>query len=104
MAAKQGGARAPWPPLKSTTVILTMNNLSFDGENYLQIHGTAMGTRMALSYANLFMGHLEEDILEGRAERPTVWWRFIDDMLMIWPHGEGRLEDFFIKSTSCTPQ
>ena len=32
--------------------------------------------------------------MEGGAERPTVWWRYIDNVFMIWPHGEGRLEVF----------
>ena len=41
-------------------MILGMNNLVFDGQHFLQIHGTAMGTRMAPSYANLFMGKFEE--------------------------------------------
>ncbi len=35
--------------------ILTLNNFSFNGEHYLQLNGTAIGTRMAPSYANLFM-------------------------------------------------
>ena len=41
-------------------MILTMNNFSFNNEPYLQKHGTAMGTRMAPSYANLFMGKFEQ--------------------------------------------
>ena len=35
--------------------VLHMNNFQFNGENYLQIGGMAMGTRVAPSYANLFM-------------------------------------------------
>ena len=37
-------------------MILTMNNFSFNDNHYLQIHGTAMGTKMAPSFANLKMG------------------------------------------------
>ena len=37
-------------------MILGMNNFSFNGQHFLQTHGTAMGTRMAPSYANLFIG------------------------------------------------
>ena len=37
-------------------MILTMSNFSFNNEHYLQKNPTAMGTRMAPSYANLFMG------------------------------------------------
>jgi hypothetical protein len=39
---------------------LFINNFTFDGNHYLQINGTAMGTKMAPSYANIFMGDLEE--------------------------------------------
>ena len=60
----------------------------------LQVHGTAMGTRMAPSYANIFMGRLENRLLEGVTIRPAIWWRYIDDVFTIWPHGEECLESF----------
>ena len=53
-----------------------------------------MGTRMAPSYANLFMGRLETHLLEVAAKKPTIWWRYIDDVFTIWPHGEGCLDQF----------
>ena len=59
--------------------ILTMNNFEFNGEHYLQIQGTAMGMRMAPSYANIFMGRLESQLLQQTTNRPSTWWRFIDD-------------------------
>ena len=40
-------------------LVLTLNN--FDDENYLQVGGTAMGTRLAPSYANLFMAEFEDN-------------------------------------------
>lgn len=40
--------------------ILKRNNFVFGDKHYLQIHGTAMGTRMAPCYANLFMADLEQ--------------------------------------------
>ena len=36
-------------------MILTMNNFTFNQQHYLQIHGTAVGTKMAPSFANLFL-------------------------------------------------
>lgn len=63
--------------------ILTNNAFTFAGQCYLQIHGTAMGTRMAPSYANIFMGSIEQRILDGAHKCPLVWWRFIDDIFIM---------------------
>ena len=45
-------------------MILTMNNFSFNDNHYLQIHGTAMRTKMVPSYANLFLFFFS---------KPTLW-------------------------------
>ena len=42
-------------------MILTMNNFSFNDKHYLPTHGTAMGTRVAPSNANLFLAKFETD-------------------------------------------
>ena len=75
-------------------IILTMNNFEFDNNHFIQLHGTAMGTRMASAYANLFMGDLEEILLAQFPLKPYLWWRYIDDIFMVWTHGEDKLEDF----------
>ena len=67
--------------------VLTKNNFQFNGENYLQGLGTAMGTRMAPSFASLFMGKLEMDFLDSCDKTPLIWLRFLDDILMVWPFG-----------------
>ena len=72
-------------------IVLTKNNFQFNEKNYLQIGGTAMGTRVAPTYANLFMSRLEERLIEGRTLKPTVWLRYIDDIFFIWEHGEIEL-------------
>ena len=43
---------------KLINLVLTKNNFQFNNENYLQVLGTAMGTKMAPSYASLCMGKL----------------------------------------------
>ena len=53
-----------------------------------------MGTKMAPAFANLFMGDLEQKILAQSPLKPLVWWRYIDDVFMIWPHGEEKLNEF----------
>ena len=50
--------------LELLKLVLHKNNFQFNGEHYLQIGGTAMGTKVAPSYANLFMARLEEKLLE----------------------------------------
>ena len=73
---------------------LTKNYFEFNKKIYSQIQGTAMGTRMAPSYANIFMKYVEMQLIETSSKKPTLWLRFIDDILMIWGHGKQALEDF----------
>ena len=36
--------------------VLTKNNFQFNGDHYLQIGGTSMGTQTVPAYVNVFMG------------------------------------------------
>ena len=62
-------------------MILTMIN------HYLQIHGTAMDTKIAPSFANLFLGNFEANALKNTLFHPQTWFRYIDDIFMIWTEG-----------------
>ena len=75
-------------------MILTMNNFEFDNNYYIQLRWTAIGTRMAPAYANLFMGDLERKLLAQSPLKPFIWWRYIDDIFMVWTHGEEKLNEF----------
>ena len=72
----------------------------FNGEHYLQISGTAMGTKMAPSYANIFMGRLERRLLYYSPTKPLSWLRFIDDIEMKWVDGRESLNDFIDMANS----
>ena len=76
------------------SLILTNNAFCFGEEFFLQTHGTAMGTRMAPSYANIFMGILEEAFLAEQPLSPLAWWRYIDDIFLLWTHGREQLDKF----------
>ena len=65
-------------------LILTENSFQFKGKDYLQIRGTAMGTKMAVAFANIFMAKIETEILKPDATKPLVWKRYIDDVISIW--------------------
>ena len=75
---------------------LVLHNMYFDfnGEHYLQIGGTAMGTALAPNYANLFMDKFETKALSNYHLKPLIWKRFIDDIFLIWTHGEAELLKF----------
>ena len=53
-------------------LILKENYFQFNGKNYLQIHGTAMGTKMATAFANIFMAEIETQILSKSVVKPTI--------------------------------
>ena len=71
--------------------VLTLNNFKFNGEHYLPIGGTAMGTRLAPSFANIFMNHFEKVHVYTYPLQPNAWYRYIDDIFMIWNHGHDEL-------------
>ena len=64
-------------------LILTKISFSFNGNYYLQIHGTALGTRMPPSFTNLFIWRLESKFLLTKNIKSQEWWRFIDDIFFI---------------------
>ena len=68
------------------TVGLTNNYFEFNGKHYNQLSGTAMGTKLVPSCANLFITKFEEKCLQTYPLQLTLWKRFTDyggDSLMI---------------------
>ena len=53
-----------------------------------------MGTKTAPSFANLFLCMLETNALTNAPWQPHTWWRYIDDIFMIWTEGSGHLKIF----------
>ena len=62
-----------------------------------------LAQKMAPSYAILFMADLEERLLESSELKPFVWWRCIDDIFVIWEHGEENLHKFISHINSIPP-
>ena len=79
--------------LKSIELILKENTFQFNNKNFKQIQGTAMGTKMAPSYATLVMGYLEKQLyarlleiygLTETEEFIRTFKRFLDDCFLLW--------------------
>ena len=83
-----------WVLLRMLYLVLTKTAFKFNDRYYEQTSGTTMGSRCAPSLAILFMAQLEEKFLNTYHLAPLVWWRYIDNIFMIWPHSEEELDSF----------
>ena len=70
---------------------------------FKELNGAAIRTKFAPLYAILFMSYLEDKILNSLAEKPLVWWGYIDDIFMISQHGEEKLKEFLKILNGCHP-
>ena len=75
-------------------LILQENSFEFNGKNYLQTHGTAMGTKMAVAFANIFMSAVETEILNLSKTKPLEWKRYIDDIFSLWKTDRKEIDEF----------
>ena len=75
-------------------LILKENSFQFNGKDYLQTHGTAMDTKTSVSFANIFMAHIETAILSKSVFKPTVWKRYINDVFFLWDISKPDIETF----------
>ncbi len=74
--------------------VLTKNCFVFNGQHYRQIRGTAMGTKCAPAFANIFMNEFEEKFVYTYHIQPLVWFRFIDDIFSIFVCSRQEIESF----------
>ncbi len=83
--------------------VLHKNNFEFNGENYLQIGGTAMGTILAPNYSVLFLGELEKKLLNQAPCKPDLYLRYIDDIFCVFTKNQQQVEEFIEFMNSAHP-
>ena len=89
-------------------LVLSCNVFLFDGLLFMQLFGVAMGSRVAPTFACIFMGWLEVKILQAWLQmggvQPHLWRRYIDDILFYWRGSEAELIEFieFLNSSHPT--
>ena len=82
--------------LKFLSLILHLNNFSFNGKHYEQNKGCTMGSKCSPTYANIFMDDFENKHILPRIENKTLcYYRFIDDIFMIWTQSVTELKELF---------
>lgn len=88
--------------LEALDIVLERNSFYFDQGFFQQVKGTAMGTKVAPTYATLVLGYLEE-MLYSKIETKfgenftefvkSNFLRFLDDCFIIWPPDQD-IEEF----------
>ena len=74
-------------------ICLTCSNSKFNHQYFLQTDGTAQGSHMSCSYADIAMA--KYDSLANKFHlKPSVWKRFRDDVFVLREHGTASLSSF----------
>ena len=79
--------------IKGADLILNNNTFMFDSEHYIQVIGTAMGTKFAPNYATLALGYLEVKLYNQLRNHYSSYianrfinnyFRYLDDCIVIY--------------------
>ena len=62
-----------------------------------------MGTKMAVAFANIFMGGIEKPILNESAHKKLTWKRYIDDTISLSHTSRDAVEKFIEQANKHHP-
>ena len=79
--------------IEALLLCLQCNNSSFNNKQHLQTDGTAQGPHMSCSYSDIAMARYDEAATDTNPA-PLVWFRFRDDIFLIWIFALNELEQF----------
>ena len=71
--------------IKLISLCIGYNCFTFEGKEYVQHRGLAMGSPLSAVMASLFMENLEEDKLIPIMGRGSNWFRYVDDIIVVVP-------------------
>lgn len=74
--------------------ILHNNDFQFNEETFLQICGTAMGKACSPQLADLYLEWFDEQARNGFHVKPFLYFRYLDDVFMIWTGTVEQLKEF----------
>jgi hypothetical protein len=84
-------------------IILENNVFHFDDKFFIQLKGTAMGTKMAPNYASLVLAYLEEMLYTKLESEKGIEYakfikehfvRYLDDCFIVWNEAQGDIKYF----------
>ena len=57
-----------------------------------------MGTKVAVSFANIFMSVIETEIINKSKIKPLEWKRYIDDVFSLWDTKREEIDQFVLEA------
>ena len=82
--------------IKLLSLTLYLNNFEFNGKQFLQKKGSSMGSKSSCRYADIFMDDFEtKQIYPRTSNQSLAYFRFVDDIFMVWIGSEESLLVFF---------
>ena len=95
---------SPETLLRLAELVFTLNCFSFGDKYYQHINGVAMGTKMGPSYANLFVGFIENKFFSNYdGPKPDLYKRYIDDCVGTTSCSREELNQFINSVNSFHP-
>ena len=86
-----------------TELVLKRNVFEFNKKYFIKTIGTAIGTKLAPRYANLFLSIFERSMLIQYHIKPSTWLRYVDDIFMIWNDSEDKNKDLLAYINTVNP-
>ena len=74
--------------------VLENNVFQFNNQNFIQVDGTAIGSKLGKNLASTYMGVWEKELLQTSKIEPFMYVRLVDDIFGIWNGTEQELKDF----------
>ena len=90
--------------IEDIEIILNNNSFQFNNNNYILTLGTAMGTKMAPTYATVTLAYLKENLYEMigkkygndiKEEFTKSWKRYLDDCFIFCKNPWGDINELY---------
>ena len=90
--------RTKWTPkeiIDLLEICLETHFKTIGGRIFTQINGTPIGKSISGPIAGIYMNWFEEEFIysDQCKQKPSLWKRMRDDVLIIWEHGEESLDE-----------
>jgi hypothetical protein len=83
-------------------VCLITTYFQVDDKFFQQKDGMTMGSSLSPIISNVYMVHFQE-LTQLSKHKPSLWFQYVDDTFVVWPHDPERLQSFLNHLNSLWP-